>query len=280
MNLYVESLRQMFGAEPRKPGKDDYTEEARKLHEFKNTPEQRAERRRLIAEELAHKKESFAWRKWRWPAIIFVNLLFVISYHFDVQLVEGALTASRVIGFHFADLNSSLQVTLAFKEMLINLVIGTATVGILWWLVGGRSFCAWTCPYHLLSEWVEMLHLRLAEKGWAKDYQLHRGVRTVLYVVFALLAFITGYTVFEWISPVGITSRALIYGTLAGMAWVGVLLLIELLRASAARSAWCRTCWRSPRRAGRHARISTSAPTARAARCASRPVRRVRSHSA
>ena len=237
MNLFAESLRQMLGAEPRRPEKDDYTEEARKLHEFKKTPEERERRRRLLAEELANKKESFAWRKWRWPSIIIINLLFVVSYYYDIQLVEGALTASRVLGFHFADLNSALQVMLAFKEVLINLAIGVTTVAVLWWLVGGRSFCAWACPYHLLSEWVEMLHVRLAAKGWAKDYQLDRRLRTVLYVVFAVLAFVTGYTVFEWISPVGITSRALIYGTLGGMVWVGLLLLIELFFV---RRMWCR----------------------------------------
>ncbi len=237
MNLYLESLRQMLGAEPRRPAKEDFSEEARQAHAFKKTPQERERRRKLIAEELAEKHVSYKWRKWRWPSIILINLLFVISYHFDVQLVEGALTASRFVGFHMADLNSALQVTLAFKKMLINLVIGTATVFILWWLVGGRSFCAWACPYHLLSEWVEILHLKLAEKGWAKDYQLHRGVRTVLYVVFAALAFITGYTVFEWISPVGITSRALIYGTMGGMVWVAILLLIELFFI---RRFWCR----------------------------------------
>jgi ferredoxin-type protein NapH len=112
-----------------------------------------------------------------------------------------------------------------------------ATVAILWWLVGGRAFCAWTCPYHLLSEWVEILHLKLAEKGWAKDYQLDRRLRPVLWFVFAALSFGTGYMVFEWISPVGITSRAIIYGTLAGMSWVGVLLLIELFFS---RRMWCR----------------------------------------
>jgi ferredoxin-type protein NapH len=53
--------------------------------------------------------------------LIAVNLLFVVSYVLDVQLVEGALTASRVIGFHMADLNSALQVTLAYKHIVLNL---------------------------------------------------------------------------------------------------------------------------------------------------------------
>ncbi len=39
--------------------------------------------------------------------------------------MEGALTASRVVGFHLADLNSALQVMLAYKHIVLNLVIGT-----------------------------------------------------------------------------------------------------------------------------------------------------------
>ncbi len=35
-------------------------------------------------------------------------------------------------GFHMADLNSALQVMLAFKHVLINLLIGTTTVFVLW----------------------------------------------------------------------------------------------------------------------------------------------------
>ena len=155
---------------------------------------------------------SHFWRNWRWISIIVVNLLFVLSFRADVQLVEGALTASRFVGFHMADLNSALQVMLAYKQVLINVVIGSGTVLFIWWLVGGRSFCSWVCPYHLLAELAEMIHLKLAARRWIVDHPLHRGMRTVLYVVFAALAFVTGYTVFEVISPVGILSRAFTYG--------------------------------------------------------------------
>ena len=68
------------------------------------------------------------WRNRRWTTLIIANLLFVVSYYFDVQLLEGALTASRLVGFHMADLNSALQVILAYKHLVLNLVIGTVTV--------------------------------------------------------------------------------------------------------------------------------------------------------
>lgn len=231
-----EGVRVMLGADPIKHDKSEWTETMRSIQTWKMTPEQRAFRRDLLYTH-ENTRPTFAWRKWRWPSIIIINLLFVVSFWLDIQLVEGALTASRFVGFHMADVNSSLQVVLAYKVLLINLLIGTVTVMLLWWLVGGRTFCAWACPYHLLSELAEMLHLKLASKGLVEDHPLHRRTRTILYVVFALLALVTGYTVFETISPVGIVSRALIYGGGVALIWVGALLLIEVLYS---RRFWCR----------------------------------------
>ncbi len=237
-----ESFRVLLGGAPRKQKRDEFSKEAQEMHAFKGQPEQRKERIAKIREEMEEPKlsfthTSFKWRKWRWASILLINLMFVVSFYYDVQLVEGALTASRFFGFHMADLNSALQITLAHKQIVVNLVIGTVTVGILWWLVGGRTFCSWACPYHLISEIAEMMHLWLASKTWIKDHPLDRRMRAVLYVVFAGLAFVTGYTVFESISPVGIVSRALIYGGGVALTWVGVLLFIEVFLI---RRFWCR----------------------------------------
>jgi ferredoxin-type protein NapH len=180
---------------------------------------------------------SWKWRLRRWSSIIIINLLFVLSFQIDLQLVEGSLSASRFLGFHMADLNGSLQVMLAHKEILINLVIGVLTVLVLYMIVGGRSFCSWVCPYHLVSEIAEMAHLKLADKGWVKDHKLHRGIRTIMFGVFSVLAFATGYTVFETINPVGILSRAMTYGTTLALVWIGVLLAVEVFYS---RRFWCR----------------------------------------
>ena len=235
MKQLIDSLAVMCGRAPVKPG--TITPACAAVMEAKRSPEETLRRRRIITEERSTHIRSHFWRNWRWVSIVTINLLFVLSYRFDIQLVEGALTASRLIGFHMADLNSTLQVTLAFRHLLINLAIGTGTILTIWWLFGGRGYCSWACPYHLLSELAEWLHLRLAARGWVTDHQLHRGVRTVLYVIFGGLALITGYTVFESISPVGILSRAIVYGGGAALAWVAFLLVIEIVWS---RRFWCR----------------------------------------
>lgn len=231
------SIAEMFGRSPgKKPDDSAYSPGAHAIHDRKRDIAGKKERAAAIKAE-RDLDPSYKWRNRRWASIIIVNALFVLSFSLDIQLIEGSMSASRVVGFHFADLNAAIQVMLAFKEILINLVIGTATVLIMWWILGGRTFCSWACPYHLLSEFAEKIHLRLADMKLVRDLPMHRGLRTVLYVIFAGLAFGTGYTVFEAISPVGIVSRALIYGPGLALIWVVVLLLYEIF---VTRRAWCR----------------------------------------
>jgi ferredoxin-type protein NapH len=237
MSYIIESLRQLIGFNPSKPSRDDILPEVQVVYAEQRQERLKPETLRQIEEAHELSRGRHKWRNRRWVTLIIVNLLFVVSFYFDVQLVEGAMTASRVVGFHFADLNSALQVMLAYKHVVLNLLIGTLTVFVLWWLLGGRSFCSWACPYHLVAEWAEALHLKLAGKRLVRDVKFHRGVRAVFYVVFTLLTAATGYTVFETISPTGIVSRALIYGPGLALAWIAALLLFEIL---VSRRAWCR----------------------------------------
>jgi ferredoxin-type protein NapH len=229
MNRGVRNFLEMLGAAPKKP--------PTLAPEVVGIMAAKAHDKQAIAAAQAAHGIRHKWRNRRWTVLIAVNLLFVVSFWLDIQILEGALTGSRFVGFHLIDLNAALQVMLAHKHLIVNLLIGVATVFALWAMLGGRSFCSWVCPYHLISELAEKLHLRLVAQKCATELSFHRAVRSVFWVVFALLAFFTGYTVFETISPVGILSRALIYGPSLALVWVLLLLLFEIF---CSRRAWCR----------------------------------------
>jgi len=231
---FLEQILVMFGREPKKPGA--VSEPAKQIHLLKRTSN-KEKLQAAAAHAEAHMSTSHKWRNRRWAVLLAANLLFVVSFYFDIQILEGALTASRFIGFHLIDLNSALQVMLAHKHIITNLLIGTGTVLVLWVLFGGRTFCSWVCPYHLLAEWAEKIHLWLVKKKLVIDQPVDRRLRTVFWVVFALLALATGYTVYEAISPTGIVSRALIYGPGLALLWVLALLVFEVFFV---RRAWCR----------------------------------------
>jgi ferredoxin-type protein NapH len=235
---FVDQILVMLGKEPEKPRKpEDFTERARQTHELKRMTN-KADLQAMKVHIRAHEEISTTWRNRRWATLILANLLFVLSFSFDIQILEGALTASRLIGFHAVDLNSGLQVILAHKHIIVNLVIGMTTMLVFWMLFGGRAFCSWLCPYHLLAEWAEKIHLFLVKKKLVTDQNIDRRLRTVFWGLFALLAILTGYTVFESISPTGILSRAMIYGGSAlALLWVLALLVFEVFFV---RRAWCR----------------------------------------
>lgn len=234
MKALVEDLRRLFGAAPSRPEPKDYTEEAKAIHASKKA--NKADFDQLRADNRAYLKKK-TWTKRRWATLITVNLMFVASYQLDVQLVEGSMSGSRLFGIHLIDINSALQLMLAHKHVIVNLLIGTATIGLFYAIMGGRSFCSWVCPYHLLAEWAETLHLKLAARKIVKDHPLHRGLRVVLWAVFGVLAYLTGYTVYEAISPTGTVSRAIIYGPGVAVLWIVALLSFEVLYS---RRAWCR----------------------------------------
>lgn len=233
-NKYLESVRVMLGGEPRKPQPEEYTEEAKSIHQLKRMNKEDFER---LKQEARQHRRHHKWRNRRWAALIAVNLLFVVSFWLDISVLEGALTASRFMGFHLIDLNSALQVMLAHKHIIVNLFIGTGTVFVLWLLLGGRTFCSWVCPYHFLAEFAEMAHVYLVDKKKVSDHTFHRGVRAVFWILFSLMALVSGYTIFETISPPGILSRALIYGPGLALGWVVLLLMFEVFYS---RRAWCR----------------------------------------
>ena len=234
----LESLMVMLGKAPAKPKK--IVPNAQTIHLQKRAKKiTKAEIIRIKQElqDVEAGKYSKKWRNRRWFSIIFINLLFTLSFWVDVQLFEGSMIASRVLGFHMADIYSSLQVVLAYKIMFINLIIGTVTVFVIWIILGGRAFCSWVCPYHLLADLAEKIHLKLADKKLVQEHTFHRGVRTVFFIVFSILAFVLSYSLFNSINPVGMISRALIYGPGIAMVWILILFLFEVFYS---RRAWCR----------------------------------------
>jgi len=177
------------------------------------------------------------WRNIRWAVLLFFNFLFFASFFFDIQILEGTLSGSRLLGFHLIDPLSALQVILASKIVMVNLIIGVVTIILIYMLFGGRSFCSWICPYHWLAEIGEKIHKRLKKKKIIKNHTFDRKIRYYFYGIFLALALITGYTIFETINPVSIISRFIVYGPSLMLLWVAVLLIFEILYS---RRAWCR----------------------------------------
>ena len=89
--------------------------------------------------------------------LILANLLFVVSFKLDIQVLEGALTGSRFVGFHMADLNSALQVMLLLTVLSLAPAILLMT----------------TCP--AMGRWDTMEELAEAVRGVAAEKKEQLG---------------------------------------------------------------------------------------------------------
>ncbi len=181
-------------------------------------------------------KSYFSYRMKRWIVIIAIHLLFFLSFAIDIQTLEGTLNGSRFLGFHLIDPFTTLQMYLATYHMPINIVIGTATIVIFYLLIGGRTYCSWVCPYGLISEIGEKLHNSLVAKKIIKERKFDHRVRHIFWIMFIVMAFTSGYLVFETFNVVGILSRFIAYGWSLALGWVLIVFLIEVFFS---RRAWC-----------------------------------------
>lgn len=190
----------------------------------------------------AHKTRH-KWRNIRWAALIFMNLLFVVSFALDLSILEGSLSGSRLIGFYLMDPFNALQVlatsstTGYIVHLTTNFWIGLITILLFWFFLGGRTYCSWMCPYHFLAENFEKLHNFLVKKKKIKEHRFHIGLRFVFWVGFLILAVATQQLVFEDLNMVGILSRAMIYGPGLLLLWVIGVLLFEIVYS---KRFWCR----------------------------------------
>jgi ferredoxin-type protein NapH len=97
-------------------------------------------------------------RAWRWLIVIVINLLFFLSFHIDLQLLEGTLNGSRLFGFHLIDPFTALEIFAAEHHFHINVIIGSVTLIVFYLLVGGKAYCALACAYGVLSEMGERIN--------------------------------------------------------------------------------------------------------------------------
>ncbi len=181
-------------------------------------------------------KRVFSYRMKRWILVIAIHLLFFLSFAIDIQTLEGTLNGSRFLGFHMIDPFVTLEMLMAEHHLHINIIIGVSTIVIFYLLIGGRTYCAWVCPYGILSEIGEKWHDTLVDKKIIKERKFDHRIRYIFWIIFLVLSATSGYLVFETFNIVGIMSRAITYGWSLVLIWVFIVLAFEIFFS---RRAWC-----------------------------------------
>jgi ferredoxin-type protein NapH len=160
--------------------------------------------------------------------------LFVLGPLAGIWVVKGNLSASMTLGvLPLTDPMLLLQSVLSGNLPTLMGAIGALIVLVFYALVGGRVFCSWVCPVNLVTDLAAWLGRRLGLRAGAK---LSRDLRYWLLGLVLLLPAATGVIAWEYINPVSMLHRGLIFGM--GLAWA-ILLGVFLLDLMVAKQGWC-----------------------------------------
>ncbi len=163
-----------------------------------------------------------------------VLALFLAGPWLGYWIVKGNLNYSLTLGvLPLADPYVLLQSLIAGHRPERNALIGVAIVLAVYFLVGGRAYCAWVCPVNIATDAAYRVRARLGVRGSAR---LVRASRYWILAMTLVLAWITGTIAWELVNPVSMLHRGIIFGMGAG--WL-VIVTVFLLDLFVAERAWC-----------------------------------------
>ena len=168
-----------------------------------------------------------------------VLLLFIGTVHWGWSLagrplLVGNLSSSELLGvIPMADPFAVAQMLVTQHALASRVLVGAAIVLLLYAVLGGRVWCSWVCPMNMVTDLAGWLRIRLGSRDM---FHLSRNIRYSVLALALLLSALTGVAAFEWVSPISMLHRELIFGL--GLGWTAVLgvFLFDLL---VLRHGWC-----------------------------------------
>ena len=178
----------------------------------------------------------FAHRIWlaRRASQLLVLAIFLTGPWFGLWIAKGNFASSEILGvLPLADPFIFLQSLFALHKPILLAVIGVATITAFYLIVGGRAYCSWVCPVNVVTDSAYWLREKL---GLTRDRKLDKRTRIWVLVAALLASLLTGTIAWEFLNPVSLLQRGIIFGIGAG--W-GIIAAVFMLDLFVTRRGWC-----------------------------------------
>lgn len=168
---------------------------------------------------------------------ITVLVLYIAANIWGIKILEGNLSFSIFAQtVPLSDPFAVLQMFAAGAVISLDILVGALIIMTLYGLIGGRMFCSWVCPINMVTDTANWLRRKLGISKVQKRVYLSRNVRFWVLALSLFLSFAMGVTAFEFISPISILHRGIVFGMGFGLMAVLVIFLFDLL---VHENAWC-----------------------------------------
>jgi len=154
------------------------------------------------------------------------------------KMLQGDLSSSLILGkIPMSDPFAVLQMLSAGAILATNLLIGAVVVTVFYFFIGGRAFCSWVCPINIVTDTANWTREKIGmNKLKGVKQPASRSIRYWIMGLSLVISAIMGVTAFEFISPISMVHRGLVFGM--GFGW-SAMLIIFLFDLFVLKNGWC-----------------------------------------
>lgn len=168
---------------------------------------------------------------------ISLMLLYFGANAWGWSILAGNLSASSLLGtIPLADPFAVLQMLAAGALIATNIAIGAVIIALFYMFVGGRAFCSWVCPVNIITDCAAYLRRAFGFNHIQKKQPASRSLRYWVFGLSIVLSALLGVAAFEFVSPVAMVHRGIIFGLGFGWAAMIVIFLFDLFVLT---HGWC-----------------------------------------
>jgi len=167
-----------------------------------------------------------------------ILILFFGANAWGWKMLEGNLSTSKIFGIiPMSDPFAVMQMIAAGAVVATDLLLGVAVVTLFYFIVGGRAFCSWVCPINMVTDSANFLRRFFdIDRAQLQKQPIGRNVRYWVLGLSLIVSAFMGIAAFEFISPISMLHRGIIFGI--GFGWAAVL-IIFLFDLFVLKNGWC-----------------------------------------
>jgi len=183
------------------------------------------------------------WNNYRYLILRRFTQIGILVLYFGANawgwtILMGNLSSSTFLNIvPMSDPYAALQMLVAGAVMATDLLIGVAVVSLFYLLIGGRAFCSWVCPVNMITDLANFLRDKIGlNQVQGIKQPASRNLRYWILALSLIISALMGVTAFEFISPISMVHRGLVFGL--GFGWAAML-IIFLFDLFVLKNGWC-----------------------------------------
>ena len=186
---------------------------------------------------------SKLWNNYRYLILRRVVQLGILVLFFGAnawgwKILTGNLSSSEIFGvIPMSDPYAVLQMVVAGAVIATDLLVGAAVVTLFYFIIGGRAFCSWVCPINMVTDSANYLRRVFdIDRAQKTKQPITRNMRYWILGLSLIVSAFMGIAAFEFISPISMLHRGIVFGMGFGWAAIALIFLFDLF---VLKNGWC-----------------------------------------